>query len=106
MVRSGWAWWDQGAYDLVGLVTGYLVICFQKESEEKSGSRSGYCFIFLPCQLFISPVKVEFSLYTVPLSFGVFFLSFPVSESLKKKYYGQDPGIHIEDIDQYYVTDL
>ena len=45
----------------------------------RAGSRSGYRLNFLPCHLFICPLRVEFSLYTDPLPFGDFFLSFPVS---------------------------
>ena len=74
MVEVGWTWWEQGGYDLVGLDTGYLVSCFRKESQKRSGSRSGYR-VYL--HLFISPLKTEFSLYSVPLPFGVFFFNFP-----------------------------
>ena len=73
MVVDGWAWWQQGGHDLVELDTRYLVACFRKESQKKSGSRSGYRVYH---HLFISPLKTEFSLYTVPLPFGgVFFKS-------------------------------
>ncbi len=74
MVASGWAWWEQREHDLVGLDTGYLVACFRKESQKKSGIRSGYRVYR---HLFISPLKSEFSLYTVPLPFGGVFFNFP-----------------------------
>jgi hypothetical protein len=61
----------------------YLVACCWKDSDKNSGSRSGYNLNFLPCQLFISPVKAEFSLYTAPLPFGGLFLSFTVSSGLE-----------------------
>ena len=79
MMLVGWSWWEKGWYVIVGHVTGYLVTCCWKDSDKNSGIRSGYSLNFVPYQLFIAPVKAEFSLYTTPLSFGGTFLSFPVS---------------------------
>ena len=80
MVASRWSLWQHGGHVLGGLATGYIMACLLKQSEKKSGSRSGYRLNFLALPFVISLRKSEFSWYTAAPKFGGLFFSFPVSE--------------------------
>ena len=67
---------------LGGLATGYIMACLLKQSEKKSGSRSGYRLDFLALPFVISLRKSEFSWYTVAPKFGGPVFEFPICDAL------------------------